>query len=36
LAFVLRAAGRAAGQPWRAEGDAALAADVAATLSSVS
>jgi uncharacterized protein (TIGR03083 family) len=36
LAFVLRAAGRAAGQPWRAEGDAALAADVAATLSNVS
>jgi len=36
LAFVLRAAGRSGGQPWRAEGDQALAADVAATLSSVS
>jgi uncharacterized protein (TIGR03083 family) len=36
LAFVLRAAGRATGDPWRAEGDASLAADVAATLSSVS
>ena len=36
LAFVLRAAGRTAGDPWRAEGDDRLAADVAATLSSVS
>jgi len=36
LAFVLRAAGRTGGEPWRAEGDQALAADVAATLSSVS
>ncbi len=36
LAFVLRATGRTGGQPWRAEGDQALAADVAATLSSVS
>src|SRR6266511_2976220 len=36
LAFVLRAAGRSGGEPWRAEGDQALAADVAATLSSVS
>jgi uncharacterized protein (TIGR03083 family) len=35
LAFVLRAAGRAGGTPWRAEGDATLAADVAATLSTV-
>jgi uncharacterized protein (TIGR03083 family) len=36
VAFVLRAAGRTGGQPWRAEGDQALAEDVAATLSSVS
>jgi uncharacterized protein (TIGR03083 family) len=36
LAFVLRAAGRRGGAPWQAEGDAALAEDVAATLSSVS
>jgi uncharacterized protein (TIGR03083 family) len=36
LAFVLRAAGRATTDPWRAAGDAALAADVAATLSTVS
>jgi uncharacterized protein (TIGR03083 family) len=36
LAFVLRAAGRTTTDPWRAEGDGALAADVAATLSSVS
>jgi uncharacterized protein (TIGR03083 family) len=36
LPFVLRAAGRTAGEPWRAEGDRSLAADVAATLSSVS
>src|SRR6266511_766971 len=36
LAFVLRATGRTGGQPWRAEGDQGLAADVAATLSSVS
>lgn len=36
LAFVLRAAGRTGGEPWRAEGDQTLAADVAATLSSVS
>jgi uncharacterized protein (TIGR03083 family) len=35
LAFVLRAAGRASGDPWRVEGDATLAADVSATLSSV-
>jgi uncharacterized protein (TIGR03083 family) len=36
LAFVLRAAGRTTTDPWQAEGDAGLAADVAATLSSVS
>jgi uncharacterized protein (TIGR03083 family) len=36
LAFVLRAAGRTTDDPWHAEGDASLAADVAATLSSVS
>jgi uncharacterized protein (TIGR03083 family) len=36
LPFVLRAAGRTTGDPWRAQGDATLAADVAATLSSVS
>src|SRR6266542_1333237 len=36
LAFVLRAAGRTGGHPWRADGDQGLAADVAATLSSVS
>jgi uncharacterized protein (TIGR03083 family) len=36
LAFVLRAAGRATGDPWRATGDPALAADLAATLHSVS
>jgi uncharacterized protein (TIGR03083 family) len=36
LAFVLRAAGRTTTDPWRSEGDASLAADVAATLSSVS
>jgi hypothetical protein len=36
VAFVLRAAGRTGGQPWRAEGNQALAEDVAATLSSVS
>jgi hypothetical protein len=36
LPFVLRAAGRTSGDPWRAEGDPTLAADVAATLSSVS
>jgi uncharacterized protein (TIGR03083 family) len=36
LAFVLRAAGRTGGTPWRAEGDGRLAADVAATLSTVS
>jgi uncharacterized protein (TIGR03083 family) len=35
LAFVLRAAGRTADDPWRVEGDATLAADVSATLSSV-
>jgi uncharacterized protein (TIGR03083 family) len=35
LAFVLRAAGRRTGQPWRVEGDPGLAADLAATLSSV-
>jgi uncharacterized protein (TIGR03083 family) len=36
LAFVLRAAGRTRGEPWRATGDPGLAADLAATLSSVS
>jgi uncharacterized protein (TIGR03083 family) len=36
LAFVLRAAGRTGGTPWRAEGDGRLAAAVAATLSTVS
>jgi uncharacterized protein (TIGR03083 family) len=36
LAFVLRAAGRTTDDPWHAEGDESLAADVAATLSSVS
>jgi uncharacterized protein (TIGR03083 family) len=36
LAFVLRAAGRTGGEPWRATGDAELAADFAATLHSVS
>ncbi|SRR6266545_1893859 len=36
LAFVLRAAGRTEGEPWRASGDQALAADVAATLHSLS
>jgi uncharacterized protein (TIGR03083 family) len=36
LAFVLRAAGRTTADPWRADGDQRLAADVAATLSSVS
>jgi uncharacterized protein (TIGR03083 family) len=36
LAFVLRAAGRGRTDPWTAEGDQELAADVAATLSSVS
>ena len=36
LAFVLRAAGRSTTDPWTSEGDASLAADVAATLSSVS
>ncbi|HEY7606095.1 MAG TPA: hypothetical protein VID07_04870, partial [Actinomycetes bacterium] len=36
LAFVLRGAGRTAGEPWRASGDASLAADLAATLSTVS
>jgi uncharacterized protein (TIGR03083 family) len=35
LAFVLRAAGRTAGEPWQATGDPGLAADLAATLSSV-
>ena len=35
LPFVLRAAGRAAADPWRAEGVPTLAVDVAATLSSV-
>jgi hypothetical protein len=32
---VLRAAGRTTTDPWRAQGDAALAADLAATLSTV-
>jgi uncharacterized protein (TIGR03083 family) len=36
LAFVLRAAGRTGGAPWRASGDPELAADFAATLHSVS
>jgi uncharacterized protein (TIGR03083 family) len=36
LAFVLRAAGRTGGEPWRATGDQELAADFAATLHSVS
>jgi uncharacterized protein (TIGR03083 family) len=36
LAFVLRAAGRTTGDPWQVHGDESLAADVAATLSSVS
>jgi uncharacterized protein (TIGR03083 family) len=36
LAFVLRAAGRTGGEPWRATGDRRLAADFAATLHSVS
>jgi len=36
LAFVLRAAGRTSGDPWEVQGDASLAAAVAATLSSVS
>jgi hypothetical protein len=36
LPFVLRAAGRTPADPWRAQGDATLAADVSATLSSVS
>jgi uncharacterized protein (TIGR03083 family) len=35
LAFVLRAAGRTTGEPWQIEGDQELAADIAATLSSV-
>jgi uncharacterized protein (TIGR03083 family) len=35
LPFVLRAAGRTDGEPWRATGDSVLAADLAATLSSV-
>jgi uncharacterized protein (TIGR03083 family) len=35
LAFVLRAAGRTTGEPWRITGDPSLAADLAATLSSV-
>jgi uncharacterized protein (TIGR03083 family) len=35
LAFVLRAAGRTSGEPWRASGDQALAADVAATVYSL-
>jgi uncharacterized protein (TIGR03083 family) len=36
LAFVLRAAGRTGGEPWRASGDPDLATDLAATLNSVS
>jgi uncharacterized protein (TIGR03083 family) len=36
LAFVLRAAGRTSGEPWRASGDRDLAADVAATLHTLS
>lgn len=35
MAFVLRAAGRTPTDPWQATGDAGLAADVAATLSTV-
>ena len=35
VAFVLRAAGRLAGEPWGVTGDPSLAADVAETLSSV-
>lgn len=35
MAFVLRAAGRTTTDPWQARGDAGLAADVAATLSTV-
>ncbi len=35
LAFVLRAAGRTSGEPWRASGNQALAADVAATVYSL-
>jgi uncharacterized protein (TIGR03083 family) len=35
LPFVLRAAGRTTGEPWQVTGDRSLAADVAATLSSV-
>jgi hypothetical protein len=35
LAFVLRAAGRTTSEAWRADGDQELAADIAATLSSV-
>ena len=35
MAFVLRAAGRTTTDPWRAQGDAGLAADVASTLSTV-
>jgi uncharacterized protein (TIGR03083 family) len=35
MAFVLRAAGRTPSDPWQAAGDAGLAADVAATLSTV-
>jgi uncharacterized protein (TIGR03083 family) len=35
VAFVLRAAGRTREEPWRASGDQRLAADVAATISSV-
>jgi uncharacterized protein (TIGR03083 family) len=36
LPFILRAAGRRRDEPWRARGDASLAAAVAATISSVS
>ena len=36
LAFVLRAAGRTGGDPWRASGDQELLADLSATLHSVS
>jgi uncharacterized protein (TIGR03083 family) len=35
LTFVLRAAGRTSGEPWRASGDRDLAADIAATLNTV-
>jgi hypothetical protein len=36
LPFIFRAAGRTPADPWRVQGDPTLAADVSATLSSVS